>query len=520
MKKIIKKTSAFIIALSLTFPMTVLNPVSAETEAPSASPAPSAVDTGGTLDLYAETAVLYDVQTQTVLYDKDAYKRMYPASMTKMMTAIIFLQYYQTNEFITCGDELNYLPVGSSRAWVEEGEVLTVENALRALLIPSGNDIALTIARVTAKRGMHDDSVSYPDAEKWFAGKMNDEAKSLGCKDTNFVNPHGYQDTQHYTTAYDMALICAEAMKNPDIASIVAETSFHGNGASNGISDPDPSWLTVTHTWLSLNKLLDSSSEYYYKYATGIKTGSDDEAGECLAASATKDGRDIIAVIMKTTPDTDERWQDAITLLNYGFDNFAYENIQEDNQALGEIQVIGADAADAQTVQFAASGNIQKLLETGQLERVTKEFTFNQDLIAYPAATDGAATDNVATDGAATDNAATENASATQDDAFGLSAPISEGQLIGTVTYSLDGTVLGTSSIFAVNSVAAAPAATPEPAAAAKSAGFISAFTDWATSVFAIPVYVGVVILAAVIIRAVVVKKRRQRSAYTLRKRY
>ena len=155
-------------------------------------------------EVSAKSAVLINADTGRILYQKNQNDRMYPASMTKLLTSMVLLDNMDLDDTITIDYSINEIPWDSSKAGIAVGEVLTVENVIRGLIIPSGNDIANAAASAVAKKALGN-SISYDKAEEYFTGLMNKKAKELGCTGSNFVNPHGYHDDNHYTTAYDVA---------------------------------------------------------------------------------------------------------------------------------------------------------------------------------------------------------------------------------------------------------------------------------------------------------------------------
>ncbi|MBR0104609.1 MAG: D-alanyl-D-alanine carboxypeptidase [Firmicutes bacterium] len=368
------------------------------------------------LDLSAETAVLMDADTGKILYDKDMNRTMYPASTTKILTALVLLDYFSPEAIIRIGNEIAYVPGDSSKAGHVVNECITVENLLRGLIIPSGNDTATVAAAAVAKRYMNDESLPYESCEQVFSQLMNAKAEGLGTKNTHFVNPHGYHNKDHYTTAYDMAVISREAMKNPLIAEIAAQTAFYGNGAENTLEE-ESDMISQTYTWNTHNFLISPGSAYYYPNAKGIKTGFTDEAGCCLAAYAENGNVKLIAVLFN---DTDpERWLDARKLFNYGFDNYSYLNIQESGEVITEMPLSGQDPFGPETIGAYARQDKSFLLSEEEYGRITKEFELN------PAA------------------------SVIKDDAYYIKAPVAQGDEIGKVKYFLDGETLFEDNLYA-----------------------------------------------------------------------
>jgi serine-type D-Ala-D-Ala carboxypeptidase (penicillin-binding protein 5/6) len=254
-----------------------------------------------TLPLTGEAAVLMDGATGKVLFTKNAQETLYPASTTKILTALIAIKKGNLDEKIVVGKEALMKTAGESSAGLREGEVLTLRQLLEGLMLPSGNDAARTIAVYIAKKVSGDPDLSGQKAIDVFADIMNQESRKLGATHSHFVNPNGLHDPNHYTTANDLAIITKEAMKN---------STFRKTVNSQIYSDQ-------TIVYKNRNELLDTESPYYYKGANGIKTGFTDEAGYCLVSSASRNGNQFIAVILKSTKE--DVWKDSIALLDKGF---------------------------------------------------------------------------------------------------------------------------------------------------------------------------------------------------------
>lgn len=246
--------------------------------------------------------ILYDVTHDAVLYSKNSTERAYPASVTKLLTAAVASDYCDLDTPFTVGDELDFVQPHSSLAYLEKGQRLTFEGLLDAMLLPSGNDAAYVMACGVGRIAANDPSLSVTDAVALFVDLMNQKASELGCLDSHFSNPDGYHHDDHYTTAYDMARIAVACLKIEPVARSCAKTV----GRAVFLSGEDI-------TWSSTNKLLGS-----YRYATGLKTGSTDEAGPCLAASAEKDGTTLVAILFNAA-DSYSRYDDATTLFTEGF---------------------------------------------------------------------------------------------------------------------------------------------------------------------------------------------------------
>jgi len=256
--------------------------------------------------LFSEAAIVVDASDGQVLYKKNEHKRLYPASTTKLLTAMIALEVGNPDSMITVGDEAHIRTEGESSAGLRRGQQLSLRDLVAAMMLPSGNDAARTVARYiarikTGKRMLPEEGMAV------FAGMMNARAKELGATGSHFFNPHGLHDANHYTTAADLALIARKAYKNKLLREIVNQREL----VIQITGEP----TTLTNT----NKLLQPGSEFYYDEAGGMKTGYTSDAGYCLISSAKRGGKQVIAVILHSS--ATEVWLDSKKLLQYGLDN-------------------------------------------------------------------------------------------------------------------------------------------------------------------------------------------------------
>lgn len=310
MKRLISALMVFILLISV--------PVYADNEESKSEKAKS-----GVLAPNSEAAVVIDMTSDYILFEKDMNKKMFPASLTKLMTAILTVE-NKSMEDTTVVSESAVADINkyeSSNVDLDPGDVLTVDELMHALLIPSANDAANVLAEFVG------------GSREEFVKLMNEKAKELGCKNTNFVNANGLHDDNHYTTAYDMALIAKAAMEKPEIASIVSQWSFVMNNSG--------------YTYASTNHLVSRYVylDYYYVNATGIKTGYTDEAQRTLASSASDGEHQIIAVVMGC-PDNDDgsftSFVDAKQLLSHFLENNSNKVYISANQIIGEEKVKNA----------------------------------------------------------------------------------------------------------------------------------------------------------------------------------
>lgn len=272
--------------------------------------------------LSAETAVLMNASTGEVLYNKQMNQKMYPASTTKIMTALLVLENLDLSKTVTIDRETAL--TGECQIYLSEGEKVTVEQLLYAMLLKSANDAAVALAKEVAG--------SVPK----FADMMNARAKELGAKNTNFVTPNGLHDDNHYTTAYDLAMITREAMKNKEFRKIITTLRYTipETNKSNIRELKNPNKLLYSKSKLLVNGTIKSIK---YDGATGVKNGYTSEAGRCLVASAKRGGIELISVVLNTT--ADGKFADSIALLDYGFDNYKSIAAVKKGESFGKIKV-------------------------------------------------------------------------------------------------------------------------------------------------------------------------------------
>ena len=283
------------------------------------------------LEVSAPSALLMEKETGTVLFAKDEHAKLEPASVTKVMTLLL------TMEAIDAG-QLHYDDVvtasahacsmGGSQIWLKENEQMTVSDMLKAVCVVSANDCAVALAEAVA------------GSEEAFVERMNQRAAELGMADTHFCNATGLPAEGHVTSAYDIALMSRELIRNhPDIRQY---TTIWMDTLRDGAS-----------SLVNTNRLIR-----FYEGATGLKTGSTDSALYCLSGTAERDGMELIAVIMKA-PTSTQRFEDATVLLNYGFSTYTLETVVPES-ALPPVPVsLGTQA----TVQPVLGENTHLLLE-------------------------------------------------------------------------------------------------------------------------------------------------------------
>ncbi len=393
-----KKLSVLVAVIML---FTVLMPFNIKTEALTFTP---------NFTVNSEVAVLINLDKDIVVYEKNPTKKVYPASLTKIMTAMVVLDNVKDLDNTTFEaplvvfDEL--YGMGASAVGFSRGEVATVTDLMYSMLIYSACESAGILAYNVGGE-------SIPN----FINMMNEKAAAIGCTGTNFVNPHGLHDPEQYTNARDMALIAKYAVENYPKLVEIACTQKYVMKATNYQAE---GWATIYHT----NKMLSTGSDYYYQYARGLKTGTLDESGRNLCSMARKDGNNYLLVTMGA-PMTDAegnkangQYEDHKNIFEWAFNNFSYEKIVSNTKEITEIPVtLGQDSDHVLLVPAEEFSTLwPSTLDTSNLKEEinTSEFT-------------------------------DENGS--------VMAPVEKGQKLGTYTLSLSGEVLCTMDLIAKDSV-------------------------------------------------------------------
>lgn len=345
------------------------------------------------LKLKGKSAVLIDAGTGEILYEKNADEQLRPASMTKMMTAILVCENLQPDDIVTVSKYVT--TIDGSALGLKKGEKITVEDLLNVMLIYSANDCAVALAEAVS------------GSVEEFAALMNKRAEELGCTGTHFVNPNGLDADGHVSTARDMAIIAKKAMEIPEIREIVQRTTYQIHKTNKrdvlavGTTDR---LLFDTYSWINVN---GKSRHPYYKYAIGIKTGYTDRAGGCMAAAAVKGDEEYISIVMKST--AFDRFADSIELLEYGFDNFdRYKAV-----SAGDSYDVKVKKGKEKTVRAEAEEDVSAVIEEGaDTDSITCEVTYEENR-----------------------------------------APVKKGDVVGTVTVFKDGSETGSTRLIASENV-------------------------------------------------------------------
>lgn len=379
------------------------------------APAAAALDDPQADSSYAVMLVAEKGSSETVLYAKNADEPLYPASLTKVMTVLLAVEAVEAGtvkltDMVTAQDDLYFdLTPDSSSVYMSIGETMSLENLLYCAMVASANEACNVIAEY----------ISGSVGE--FVEQMNRRAGELGCENTHFVNTHGLQDAEHYTTARDFARILREASTHELIMEISNTVKY---------TVPDTN-MSAERKLENTNSLINPTNplypgDYGYEYTKGVKTGHTSDAGYCLATTAEKDGVQLLCVILKADayelPDKSMfygSFADARSLFTWAFDNFSYQEIVKSTEIITDMPV--AMGADAQTVAIRPSMSI-----TAFLPNDVDLTSFERTVTLYPT---GGETEGT------------------------LTAPVSAGQTVGEICVSLNGEVYGTSTLVTTTSV-------------------------------------------------------------------
>lgn len=349
-------------------------------------------------EISAPAALVMCPETGDVLYDKNSEEKMYPASTTKMMTALLAIELGNMDAQVTVmPEDLSVLKNTGSSINLKENEVLTLKQLLYYLLVASGNDAANVIARHIG------------GTPEEFVSLMNNRAAELGCFSTNFVNPHGLHDENHYTTASDLYKIAVEAMKHEIFADACSTDRY---------ILPATDYYPKERVFYNTNNLVSRwrSVDYYYPKAIGIKTGSTSQAGYCLVSAASSKGSTYYCVVMGASKDPATNkimsFVESKQLLEWAFSSYQVKSILTTDTPIKEIPV--ELSSDFDYVVAVPKESVEKLIlkdiDVDQMERT----------ISLPDK---------------------------------LSAPIEKGQLLGSVSVSYGGTTYATVDLVAATSV-------------------------------------------------------------------
>ena len=350
-------------------------------------------------EISADAAILIDSSSEKVLYSKNENQKMYPASTTKILTAILTIENCNLNDVVTVPYEaISSITSGYSVAALQAGEQLTVEQLLQVMLVHSANDAANVLA------------FHVSGSIENFAELMNNKVSELGLTNTHFTNPSGMHDENHYTTAHDLAIIMKYCMKNDTFRSL-SSLKYCTIPATNKY---DVRVFNTTNELLIYDNR-DVSSNYYYKYAIAGKTGYTTQAKNCLVSVAKKENLELICVVLSAgiyPNNVSAKFVDTKSIFDYGYNNYTIKKLREKDAIATQIE-IGNGTKETRNLDLLISDDLSALVTQDEFDT---EFEPQIEL---------------------------------QDNLF---APIAQGQVVGKITYTIDG-IQYSSNLLASHSV-------------------------------------------------------------------
>jgi len=341
-------------------------------------------------DITAQSLLIGEMNSERILYERNSQEKIYPASLTKLMTAILVAENCELDEIVTVSEKAIFsVPSGYVNANLQVGEQLTVEDLLYVMLIPSANDAANALAEHI---GGSIDS---------FATMMNTKAKELGCTGSNFTNPSGLHEKEHYTTTRDLYLISKEAITKPIIRKVI-KTTRYTLPETNKYTDTKMKRIFTTTNYMMRSSL----TKYYCDYCIGGKTGYTTEAKNCVVEYAEKDGVELIAIVMGENGSVKgKKFLSAKTMFEYVFKNYENKKIATKNKKYETIKINNGTKETRQLdVLYKDSINILKGIDDKRKIEENIEYT-------------------------------------------NVTAPIQKGAVVGKITYNYDGITYNTDLI-------------------------------------------------------------------------
>ena len=334
-------------------------------------------------EINAGAGILIDADASKILYEKNSSTKMFPASTTKLLTAIVVLETCKdlSAEVTVSHFAVKSVPNSYQTAKIISGETFTVDELMNLLMVVSANDAAYVLAQYVGAGGNNFKTDSSSEAElefklniAKFSELMNDRAKSLGCTGTHFVNPNGIHDNDHYTTALDLAIIGQVAYRDSYIRTLASKESFSLNNSSL--------YKGSTRTFKRTNLLMMPSMSTYYEYANGLKTGNTNAAGQCIVASAQKDERNLICVILKGIKYSKNdaeicREADCKKLFEYGFTHFNSTPLVKEGGFVRNLLVINAPTGK-NSLNLVAKYRLAVLMKDNQVLDITPTVTLTK----------------------------------------------------------------------------------------------------------------------------------------------
>ena len=344
------------------------------------------------LNINAKSALMIETNTGKIIYEDNINEQNYPASVTKILTAILTIENCELDDTATVSQTaISNIPTGYVIAPLYVGEQIKIEDLLYALMLKSANDAAYVLAEHVG------------GSVDGFSDMMNKKSKEIGCKNSHFVNPNGIHNPEHYTTAYDMYLISKYAMENETFAKIVS-TYKYTLPATNKYPNKD-------RIMENTNSFINPSSSYYNESVKGIKTGTTDQAGNCLITDSAQNGLEFITVVLGAQT-SNSKFSETQKMIDYAFKNYTLTELHKKGDVITNIEVEKATKA-TKNLSLVISDDLTVMnnIKT-EVMNMTPEIMLDENIVA----------------------------------------PISQGQEVGTIKYNVEGTQY-TAKLLAENDV-------------------------------------------------------------------
>lgn len=341
-------------------------------------------------NITANNLLLGETNSERILYERNVDQKIYPASLTKLMTAILVVENCELDEIVTVSENAVFsVPSGYVNANLQVGEEITVEDLLYVMLIPSANDAANALAEHVG------------GSIESFSTMMNTRAKELGCTGSNFTNPSGLQEKEHYTTARDLYLVSKEAITKPIIKKAIKTTQYT-LPETNKYTDTEMKRIFTTTNYM----IRPSLAKYYCDYCVGGKTGYTTDAKNCVIEYVEKDGIELIAIVMGENASVKgKKFLDAKTMFEYVFKNYENKQIATKNEEYETIK-INNGTKETRDLAVLYKENVNILKESNSNKEIEKNVEYTN-----------------------------------------VTAPIQEGTVVGKIIYKYNGTTYTTDLI-------------------------------------------------------------------------
>ena len=310
--------------------------------------------------IQAPNLILAETNTGRILYERNADEKIYPASLTKLMTAILVIENCELDEIVTVSEDAVFsVPSGYVNANLQVGEEITVEDLLYVMLIPSANDAANALAEHVG------------GSIESFSTMMNSRAKELGCNNSNFTNPSGLHQEEHFTTTRDLFLISQKAMENKLIEKILGTITYTLPSTNKYTNAP--------RTFITTNYMIRKSlTKYYYDYCVGAKTGYTSEAKNCVVEFAKKDGIELTAIVMgENAKVKGQKFLDAKIMFEYVFENYENKKVATKNEIYEKIKIPNG-TKETRNLDILYKNNVNILKLKDNSEEIDKQVEYTK----------------------------------------------------------------------------------------------------------------------------------------------